>query len=69
MLVLALRQLANATVFLGTTLLLMGHFGLIAVGIASLVTEVLQAVIFLPGAISRYRIVHSEAGWQPRGTE
>ena len=60
------RQLAQATIFLGTTLLLIGHFGLLAVGIASLMTEVLQAVIFLPGAIGRYRMVHSETGWKAR---
>ena len=65
MFVLTCRQLADAVVFLGTTLLLMGHFGLLAVGIASVVTEALQAVIFLPGAISRYRMVHSETGWNP----
>jgi len=64
--VLAGRQLAQATMFLGTTLLLIGHFGLLAVGIASLITEVLQAVIFLPGAIGRYRMVHSETGWKSR---
>ena len=62
--VLACRQLAQATMFLGTTLLLIGRFGLLAVGIASLATEALQAVIFLPGAISRYRMVHSETGWK-----
>ena len=66
MLVLTCRQLADAAVFLGATLLLMGHFGLLAVGIASLATEALQAVIFLPGAIGCYRMVHSETGWKPR---
>jgi O-antigen/teichoic acid export membrane protein len=66
MLVLTCRQLASATVFLGATLLLIGHFGLLAVGIASLATEALQAVILLPGAIGRYRMVHSETGWTPR---
>ena len=66
MMVLACRQLADAVVFLGTTLLLMGHFGLLAVGFASLATEALQAVIFLPGAIGRYRMVHSETGWRSR---
>jgi len=64
--VLAVRQLAEAATFLGTTLLLIGHFGLLAVGIASLITEVLQAVMFFPGAIRRYRMVHSETGWKPR---
>jgi O-antigen/teichoic acid export membrane protein len=64
MLVLAIRQMADAMVFLVTTLLLIGRFGLLAVGIASLATEALQAVIFLPGAISRYRMVHSETGWK-----
>ena len=39
MLVLTCRQLADAAVFLGMALLLMGHFGLLAVGIASLATE------------------------------
>ena len=66
MLALTCRQLADAMVFLGATLLLMGHFGLLAVGIASLATEALQAVIFLPGAIGRYRIVRSETGWRSR---
>jgi O-antigen/teichoic acid export membrane protein len=63
------RQLADATVFLGTTFLLIGHFGLVAVGIAGLVTEGAQAVIFLPGAIGRYRIVHSEEGWRSKDIE
>ena len=40
--------------------------GLLAVGIASLITEVLQAAMFLPGAIGRYRMVHSETGWKSR---
>ena len=66
MLVLTCRQLANGTIFLGTTLLLVGHFGLLAVGIASLVTEALKTVIFLPGAIDRYRLAHGETGWKPR---
>ncbi len=66
MLAMTLRQLADAAVLLGTTLLLIGHFGLLAVGIASLVTEALQALIFLPGAIGRYRAVHSPTGWKPR---
>lgn len=63
MLALTIRQLADAAAFLGTTLLLMGHFGLLAVGIASLVTEALQAALFFPGAIGRYRLVHSPTGW------
>ena len=66
MLMLTCRQLANRTIFLGTTLLLVGHFGLLAVGIASLVTEALQTVISLPGAIDRYRLAHGETGWKPR---
>jgi hypothetical protein len=68
MLVLTYRQLADAMVFLSTTLLLMGHFGLLAVGIASLVTGALQAVRFLPGAIGRYRKVHSKTDWKLRNT-
>ena len=39
---------------------------MLAVGIASLAAGVLQAVIFLPGAIGCYRMVHSETGWKPR---
>ena len=66
MLVLTCRQLLDAAMFLGTTLLLMGHFGLLAVGIAALATEALQAVVFLPGAIGRYRLVHTETGWKSR---
>ena len=65
MLMLASRQFADAALFLGMTLVLIGHLGLLAVGVASLATEALQAVMFLPGAVGRYRMVHSETGWKP----
>jgi len=56
---LAARQALNSLVLLGGSLLLLGHLGILGVGVASLATELLQAVIILPGALRRYRAVRA----------
>jgi O-antigen/teichoic acid export membrane protein len=55
---LAVRQFGCAVVFLGATFLFIGHFGVLAIGIASLATEALEAIVFLAPSIARYRSVH-----------
>jgi O-antigen/teichoic acid export membrane protein len=52
---LAVRELITGAVFFGILLALIGHFGILAVGIASLVSSGLQAFFFLPLLIMRYR--------------
>ncbi len=52
---LAVRELITGAVYFGTLLALIGHFGILAVGIASLVASGLQAIFFLPLLILRYR--------------
>ncbi len=50
---LAVRQLIITLVYFALVLTLIGHFGLIAVGIASLITSGLQGVIFFPVLLRR----------------
>jgi O-antigen/teichoic acid export membrane protein len=52
---LAIRELITGGVYFGTLLALIGHFGILAIGIASLVASGLQAFFFLPLLIRRYR--------------
>ena len=52
---LAVRDLVTAVIYFGILLTLIGHFGILAIGIASLVTSGLQGIFFLPIAIKRYR--------------
>ncbi len=50
---LAVRQLIITLVYFALVLTLIGHFGLIAVGIASLITSGLQGIIFFPVLLRR----------------
>jgi O-antigen/teichoic acid export membrane protein len=52
---LAIRDLVSAVIYFGILIALIGHFGILAIGIASLITSGLQGVFFLPIAIRRYR--------------
>jgi O-antigen/teichoic acid export membrane protein len=52
---LAIRDLVSAVAYFAILLALIGHFGILAIGIASLITSGIQGVIFLPIAIKRYR--------------
>ena len=51
----AIRQLVSAIIYFVVLLLLIGHFGILATGIASLVSSGLQGLFFLPISIRRYR--------------
>jgi len=51
----ALRDLISACIYFAVLFLLIGHFGIIAIGIASLVTSASQGIFFLPISIRRYR--------------
>jgi hypothetical protein len=50
---LAIRQLIIMVVYFALVLTLIGHFALLAVGIASLVTSGIQGLVFLPVLIKR----------------
>jgi O-antigen/teichoic acid export membrane protein len=52
---LAVRDLVSAVVYFSLVLTLIGRFGILAIGIASLVTSGLQGLFFLPISIKRYR--------------
>jgi O-antigen/teichoic acid export membrane protein len=52
---LAIRDLVSAVIYFAILLVLVGHFGILAIGIASLVTSGLQGLFFLPASIKRYR--------------
>jgi O-antigen/teichoic acid export membrane protein len=52
----ALRDLISAVIYFGTVFLLIGHFGILSIGIASLISSGLQGFFFLPIAIRRYRM-------------
>ena len=54
---LVIRQLIIAIAYFAIVLVFIGRFGLLSVGIASLVTAGLQAVIFLPILIRRIRSI------------
>lgn len=57
---LAGRVFASSAVFVAATLLLIGHLGIVGVGVAALVTEVVQAMTIFPVAMRRYRAVRRE---------
>jgi hypothetical protein len=46
----------SAVVFFTVMLSLIGHFGILSIGIASLVSSGLQGIFFLPISIRRYRL-------------
>lgn len=52
---LTIRECVSAVFFFSLIFLLIGHFGILAVGIASLITSGIQGVLFLPILIRRYR--------------
>ena len=53
---LAGRALIGATIFYVVMLTLIGHFGILAIGIASLVGTGVQGILFLPPLIRRFRM-------------
>jgi O-antigen/teichoic acid export membrane protein len=53
---LAIRELVTWAVYFTILLLLISHFGILAIGIASLVSSGLQGLFFLPISIRRYRV-------------
>jgi O-antigen/teichoic acid export membrane protein len=52
----AIREVASAVIFFGVFLTLLGHFGIRAIGIGSLVESGVQGFFFLPILIKRYRL-------------
>jgi len=57
----AIRETASAVVFFGVMLSLLGHYGILAIGIASLVESGVQGLFFLPKLMKRYRAAISGA--------
>jgi hypothetical protein len=55
----AIREVASAIIFFGVLLALLGHFGILAIGIASLIESGVQGFFFLPILIKRYRLAVS----------
>jgi O-antigen/teichoic acid export membrane protein len=51
-----LRELVSAIIFFSVLFAFIGHFGILAIGIASLVSSGLQGIFFLPISIRRYRM-------------
>jgi O-antigen/teichoic acid export membrane protein len=51
----AIRETSSAVVFFVVLLTFLGHFGILAIGIASLVESGVQGVFFLPKLMKRYR--------------
>jgi O-antigen/teichoic acid export membrane protein len=51
-----LRQLVSVIVYFVVLLTLIGHFGILSVGIASLVSSGVQGIFFLPVSVKRYRL-------------
>jgi O-antigen/teichoic acid export membrane protein len=62
---LAARQFVSSATEIGVTVALIGHFGILAPGIACLATEFVTAVIILPTAVSRYRATRTGTGLRP----
>jgi O-antigen/teichoic acid export membrane protein len=58
---LAVRELTASLVYFGMLFALIGHFGILATGIASLISSGLQGAFFLPISIRRYRQIGKEA--------
>ncbi|HWD95588.1 MAG TPA: hypothetical protein VG246_04120 [Acidimicrobiales bacterium] len=52
----ALRDLISAVIYFGVLFLLIGHFGIVSIGIASLVSSALLGIFFLPISFRRYRL-------------
>jgi Na+-driven multidrug efflux pump len=52
----ALMESVSAIIFFGLVLILIRRHGILAIGIASLVSSTLQAIFFVPILIRRYRL-------------
>ena len=52
----AIRELISAAIFFGVLLTFLSHLGLVAIGVASLVESGVEAIIFLPRLVRRYRL-------------
>jgi len=52
----AIRETVSALMFFGVLLALLGHFGILAIGIASLIESGIQGFFFLPILVRRYRV-------------
>jgi O-antigen/teichoic acid export membrane protein len=52
---LAVREVASAAIYFTVLLALIGHFGILAIGIAAVVASGLQGIFFLPIVVRRYR--------------
>jgi O-antigen/teichoic acid export membrane protein len=50
-------SLASSATLFAVLFSLMGHFGILSVGIASLASSALEVILFLPGSIRRYRML------------
>lgn len=61
---LMVRELVSLVIYLGVLFILIGHFGILAAGIAAVASSGLQALFFLPILVRRFRIVMSD----PDGT-
>lgn len=57
---LAARDVISVAVFFGVLFCLISHHGILAIGIASLVTSALQGIFFLPISIRRYRMTSND---------
>jgi O-antigen/teichoic acid export membrane protein len=51
-----IRELVSAIIFFSVLFAFIGHFGILAIGIASLASSGLQGIFFLPISIRRYRM-------------
>ena len=58
---LAIREVVSSAVYFAVLFSLIGHLGILATGIGSLVSSGLQGAFFLPISIKRYRLIGHEA--------
>jgi O-antigen/teichoic acid export membrane protein len=65
----ALRDLISAGIYFAVLFLLIGHYGILSIGIASLVTSAMQGVFFLPISIRRYRLTTNYESPLDQGSE
>jgi O-antigen/teichoic acid export membrane protein len=55
--ILTVRELVATIVFFVLIFALIGHFGIVAIGIASIIESGVQGILFLPILIRRYRMM------------
>ena len=65
---LARRELLSTVAYLSVLITVIGHFGILAVGIAALVCSALQGIFFLPILIRRYRLATEGPSISSEGT-